>query len=306
MIMSSTYKERETVSVNGIEYLIDRDKRTAWIGKTPIQGSVELTLPESVTIDGIRYTCTDVEWGAFDDEPNLAVLNIPDSYTYIDEYAFRTCKKLHTVNIGSGLKHFHPCSFYGCPLKSVTISAENSFLKMSDDGNLVLSKNGKTLYSVIDKENLDDLTIQEGVKEIYSQALSGCSFRNISFPSTLRKIVSNAINECSNIGHLIIPEGVTEIGHQGLERLENLIVLDLPSTLKHYSFQMLSGDVRLSFLILRSNSIVELETVERFDSFLDTPVGSITLLVPAHLVTAYKEHPQWSRFRTIQAIDQTI
>lgn len=245
-----------------------------------------------------------MEIGAFFEEPNLEILNIPDTYSYIDGDCILGCEKLHTVHIGAGLEHYLYWSFCGCPVKTVTISPDNQYLKVSDDGNLIMSKDGKIVYDIVRGKTNQELIVPEGVEEIHGTAISCSNIGYLHLPSTLKKIGNNGIFQCRNLGHLTIPEGVTEIGLQGLSDLKNLIVLELPSTLKKYSFEMLSGNERLSFLVLFGDRILEIEDCEQLDQFSGTPIEHITLFVPRHLVNDYRNHPQWGRFLAVKAIHQ--
>lgn len=304
--MGKWNEDREKITVDGFEYLIDREDKTAWINDATTGGAVEYTLPESAVIDGERYVCESVEIGAFWKEPNLEILNIPDTYCYIDEDCFRDCEKLHTVHIGAGLEHYLYWSFSGCPLKTVTISSDNRYLKVSDDGNLIMSKDGKIVYDIVRGKTNQELIVPEGVEEIHGTAISCSNIGYLHLPSTLKKIGNNGIFRCRNLGHLTIPEGVTEICLQGLSDLKNLIVLELPSTLKKYSFEMLSGNERLSSLVLFGDRVLEIEDRGQLDQFSGTPIEHITLFVPRHLVNDYRNHPQWGRFLAVKAYVPTV
>jgi len=303
--MSKGYEEREEITVNGIGYLIDRDDRTAWICRADTGDAVEYTLPESVLIDGEVFTCCSVEGNAFRDEQSLEVLNIPDTYDYIDGCWSYGCENLHTVHIGAGLESYNQGTFCNFPIREMTISPDNPYLRMSDDGNLILSRDGKTVYDTLRNDSLKELTVPEGVEEIDGGAVSS-DIGYLHLPSTLKKIGSNGIFECMNLGHLTIPEGVTEIGFQGLAWLDSLITLELPSTLKRYSSEMLSGNNRMASLVILTDRVLDIDISGDYDPFAYTPVERITLHVPRHLVNDYRNHPQWGRFLAVKAYVPTV
>lgn len=297
--MSKTYEEREKITVNGIEYLIDRDDKTAWVNRAATGGAIEYTLPESVVIDGERYICCSVEIGAYWNEPNLEILSIPDTYTYIDADCFKFCEKLYTVHIGAGLERYIYWSFGGSSLRTVTISPDNPYLKVSEDGNLILSKDGKEVYEVVEGRKINELVVPEGVETLSACAISCCSIGHVHLPTSLKTIDVNGIFQCDTLAHLSIPEGVTEIGHQGIAWLENLLSLELPSTLKRYSYGMLALE-HLESLVIHGDRVLEIEDASGYDPFHDIPVDRITLHVPKHLANSYRNHPQWGRFYEIK------
>lgn len=171
------------------------------------------------------------------------------------------CENLHTVHIGAGLERYNQGTFCNFPIREMTISPDNPYLRMSDDGNLILSRDGKTVYDTLRNDSLKELTV---------------------------------------------PEGVEEIGFQGLAWLDSLITLELPSTLKRYSCEMLSGNNRMASLVILADRVLDIDISGDYDPFAYTPVERITLHVPRHLVNDYRNHPQWGRFLAVKAYVPTV
>ena len=108
-----------------------------------------ITIPETVTMNGITYKVTKIENNAFKNNKNITKITIGNNVTIIGKNAFNNCKKLKTLILGKnvttiGDKAFYKCialtkitiptkvnkigkqAFYGCKkLKNITIKTTN-------------------------------------------------------------------------------------------------------------------------------------------------------------------------------------
>lgn len=301
---SNEKKQREKVAVGKYEYLIDRKDKTAWISKASGVTEKVFTLPQKVVINNEEYTCESVEIGAYWAEPVIEELIVLDCYNYIDEDCFKCCENLRRVRIGKGLEWYNKWNFGGCPLEEVTISKDNPYLKVSSDGALVLSKDGKTVFALV-LHNAERIDVPEGVEKIAEAGISCSSaVKTLTLPSTLKEIGPNGIMDMHSIKELIIPEGVEEIKLQGLSCNENLELIDIPSSCHKIGYEAMFYNVSLKKVIFRTKEVMVDEGEEwRFDSLSKIPLKTCILAVPAELVEEYRKHPHWKRFKHIEAIE---
>ena len=198
--MSKAYNERRRVCQGEFEYLVDDDDRTAWIYKGNSGGAKVYTLPETAVIDGVPYTITSVEIGAYGTESDSLIeeLNIPDCYEYLDEESFRA-SPIKVLHIGKGLRHYMFWSLKSAVSDFVVeIDQDNPFIRMSDDGHMVLSKDGKTLIYLL--HDLEEVTVPDGVETICSYAIScNTKLRRVNLPPSLKTIEPNGISENENL-----------------------------------------------------------------------------------------------------------
>lgn len=293
----------EKVAFGEYEYLINRKDKTAWIAKACGIAEKVFTLPEKLVIDDEEYTCESVEIGAYWAEPVIEELIIPDCYNYIDEDCFKFCENLRRVQIGKGLTWYNKWNFGGCPIEEVTILEDNPYLKVSSDGALVLSKDGKTVLALV-LHNAERIDVPEGVEKIEEAGISCSStVKTLTLPSTLKEIGPNGIFQMHSIKELVIPEGVVEIKRQGLFYNERLELIDIPSSCQQIGCETLTYDKSLKKLIFRSNEImVDEGECCRFDSLSKVPLKTCILAVPTELVEKYRKHPYWGRFKHIETI----
>ncbi len=81
--------ERRNYKQGGYEYLLNDEKKTAWIVKAPSIGRCRrFRIPNHVIINGERYEIESVEIGAYKKTKRLKHLVVPDSILFLDEYNF--------------------------------------------------------------------------------------------------------------------------------------------------------------------------------------------------------------------------
>ncbi|MBO4592556.1 MAG: leucine-rich repeat protein, partial [Eubacterium sp.] len=82
----------------------------------------KFTIPKTISVDGIKYTVTAIENGAFKGQKKLKSISIPDSVTKIGDNAFNGCISLHKITISKGVKRIGAKAFYGCKkLKTIVV-----------------------------------------------------------------------------------------------------------------------------------------------------------------------------------------
>lgn len=91
---------------------------------TPATKNGKVTVPDTVTVDGVKYKVTAIKNGAFK-KSKVTEVKLGKNITKIDKNAFSGCTKLKKITIGAGVKTIGDKAFYGCKaLKSVTIPAK--------------------------------------------------------------------------------------------------------------------------------------------------------------------------------------
>ena len=105
----------------GIKYGLNKNDQTAIVsGHTDTLSGV-ITIPATVTKDGVKYTVTSIGDGAFSTCYRLTSVDIPDGVTSIGNTAFSMCYGLTSVDIADGVTTIGENAFYYCTgLTSVT------------------------------------------------------------------------------------------------------------------------------------------------------------------------------------------
>lgn len=229
----------------------------------------DLTIPESVTNNGITYTVTAIGSRAFEDQRGLTSVTFPNTITSIDGMAFADCAGLTAVifpdtntSISIGSQAFFGCnsltsvtfpssittignhSFYGCNNLSY-IAFSNNLISI---GNAAFANCG----------GLTSVTIPSSVSTIGAAAFQGCdmldtfnyyaincTMNDPIFYSTYNQHNPTVINigdsvitipgyflyGCSNISSLSIPISVSRIGSYAFKDCSGLTSITFPSSL---------------------------------------------------------------------------
>ena len=111
-----------------------------------------ITLPATVTHNGVAYSVTSIGEYAFYECSSLTAITIPEGVTSIGEYAFYGCTSLTAINIPEGVTSIEGQTFYECSsLTAITIP--ESVTSIGDD-------------AFFDCSNLTAITIPESVTRI--------------------------------------------------------------------------------------------------------------------------------------------
>lgn len=283
----------------GYKYILNDNNYTAKIVKGHIGRVVTYRIADHVIVDGIRYEIDSIAAGAYNHPRSLKHLIIPDSIVYLDEDTLNFLPNLRSIHIGKGLKYIGHWHFRSCPkLRSIQIDKKNPNMKRYE--NMVISADGRVLMTSL--FNRKHYNIPNGIEEIESVAfMNNTRLNNINFPTSLRKIGECCFSD-TGIVELRLPEGLECCMCQVFMECENLEIIDFPSTFKSFStgWEILSGCKNLKKLILRSDSLIEIDDLMTY--FEDVDIRQCALYVPQHLRGAYLNHPQWGHFNKIVQI----
>jgi hypothetical protein len=178
--------------VNGIYYYIIGDEAiVTYKGTSYYQYNNEysgsVTIPSTVTHNGITYPVTTIGESAFRNCTFLTSVTIPNSVTTIEEEAFYYCSGLMNVNFGN----------------SVSFIGEEAFERCT---------------------SLTHLSFPNSLTYINYGAFHGCTgLRYLTLPNSLKTIMEAAFDQCTGLtGELIIPSSVTHLGEAAFEDCSGL------------------------------------------------------------------------------------
>ena len=160
----------EKVEIDGIWYNLIKKVKTAEViykGNSPDSYSNEysgsITIPATVTHNGVEYNVTSIGGDAFAYCSSLTAITIPEGVTSIGNSAFAYCTNLTDITLP----------------ESVTSIGNSAFRDCS---------------------SLTDITLPEGVTSIGERAFGGCSsLTAIVLPKNVKYIYSEAFAGCSEL-----------------------------------------------------------------------------------------------------------
>ena len=269
----------DSVDIDGIRYDLNTEEKTASVsiancglfsgcpvpGFPSITASISsykgnITLPETVSFDGISYDVTCIGKGAFSMCKELTSISIPNSVTFIEDNAFQGCVNLTSVKIPSSVEVIGSGAFRYCGnLSSIIVSCnpysigENIFyacisinqvvfdteyvtpiLRGNSSSNIevLLTEKVKCIkdYSFYNCSGITSVIIPNSVNSIGKCSFQGCcSLSSIAFPNSINVIGDWAFANCSGLLSLDVPFGVTSIGNGTFSYCSGLESISIPN-----------------------------------------------------------------------------
>ena len=142
----------------------------------------------------------------------LTKLDVPDTVTAIDGYAFRNCTDLQTVKLSKRLTSLGSLSFAKC-VSLAAIEIPKSLKKVSS-----------TESPFEGCANLSDVTFEAGITQIPAYLFRNCTgFTTITLPAGVTSIGSNAFAS-TTLEEITIPATVTTIGYGAFSGITYLTI----------------------------------------------------------------------------------
>lgn len=189
-----------------------------------------VTIPETVSNNGVTYTVTELNEEAFANCKTLAELNLP-----------KTIKK-------SGLKAFYYCG----KLKKVNVTDLAAFLQIeyaAANSNPISSAQSLYLNGTL----VTEINIPEGWTEIKDWAIyNNNSLKKINMPNSVKKIGQYGINNNRNLTSVKLSENLEVIGRNGMTYLP-LLEYVVPNSVKEIGQYGLSYNQKLKKLTFPEN-----------------------------------------------------
>lgn len=111
--------QAKTATVDGINYYLNADAKTAEVTKSTATG--DIVIPEKITVDGVEYSVISIGYEAFKESRALTSVAMP-SVTSIGNNAFSYCSSLTSVTMPS-VTSIDNYAFYSCPITNLYLPA---------------------------------------------------------------------------------------------------------------------------------------------------------------------------------------
>jgi len=155
------------VEKDGLYYDLNNEAKTATVVSGDYSGLESVTIPASITIDGVDY-----------------------KVTAIGDNAFKSCYNIKNVTINAALETIGKCAFYNVWITELVLP---SSLKSIGD------------YAFYWCGNLKSLIVPNGVETIGDYAFYGCQrMAKLELPSTLTSIGEFLTSICPNLSIVIV------------------------------------------------------------------------------------------------------
>ncbi|MBQ3005354.1 MAG: leucine-rich repeat protein, partial [Clostridia bacterium] len=158
---------------------------------------------------------------------------IPDTVRTIGNSAFYYCENLENITFGKGLETIGTDAFGNCnKIVSINYTGNMSDWFFIDFQSYPISiYNNETISFCVKGENVTEVIIPEGVKNIPSFALHNClSLTDLSIPSSVENFGYNAFSGCSNLSKVIMADGLRLIGESAFTNCHSLNAVEIPDS----------------------------------------------------------------------------
>lgn len=166
-LLSTLTASAYDAEIDGIYYKLNNSMNRAIVASGDIKYTGSVTIPATVTYNGITYNVTLIGDNAFDGCDGLTSVIIPNSVTELGYWAFRNCSGLTSVIIPDSVRSIGQGTFQGC-------------------------------------SGMTGVTIGSSVFYIGMYAFQGCSgLKEVIIPNSVTSIINNAFADCSSLTSVI-------------------------------------------------------------------------------------------------------
>lgn len=195
-----------STTVDGVNYSLDTDKKTAEVTWSSNDYSGDIVLPSTITYSSETYTVTTIGADAFGYCSDLTSVVLPETLVEIYSDAFSYSTSLTSIRIPASVTSIASGIFAGCTsLTAIEVDAANPNYASSD--------------GVLYNKNLDELV-----------AFPAGKASQFTIPSTVTAIGASAFKSCTNLTGVTIPEGVDAVGKGAFERCTALTSVVIPNS----------------------------------------------------------------------------
>ena len=274
-------------SVDGVYYnVIDKSGKVVEVTKGDAKYSGSVTIPATVSSDGVTYTVSRVGNQAFDGCDNLESVTLGANIESINSYAFFKCTNLSQINLNDKIVTFGNDAFCGCT--SLTSVVVGSSVDNMDSGVFAGCTNLKTVE------------IHNGASVIGGSAFKGCmKLTTVTIPNSVLTIGGSAFADCVSLTEVKIGDGVQTVPNQAFDGCTRLNTVSLGSSVTlvgSYAFYNCNG--MSSFTVLNP-SVPKVEN----NAFTDY---SAKLYVPSQSTSDYNSHEIWKKFGAVKDYESKV
>lgn len=196
----------------------------------------ELTLP-----DGLES----IGKGVFS-SMGITELVIPESVTFIDDYALRYCTKLESVTLPSHMTEFPDQLLAYCDAlttvelpKGLTSLGYQCFYRSNGLKHITIPAGITAIdeYTFYGCSSLEEITFEGTITSVGNGAFESTALTSFPFTDAITEIGYRAFAKSGLTGELVLPDGLTTIADEAFSECAGITSIDFPSALETIEFK---------------------------------------------------------------------
>ncbi len=228
---------QEDTIINNIKYEIEsvpegQQATNAIVKKAEDNISGNVSILNSVPINGTNYPVTKITEKAFENKANITSITIPNSITSIGKGAFKKCSGLTSITIPNSVTSLGEEVFGECtnltsinlPTSIISIG-KGAFKKCTNLTSITIPNSVTSLGEKVFEEcsSLTSVNLPNSITSLEKETFKKCTnLTNITIPNSVTSFEEKVFSECSSLASITIPESVTSIGKGAFEKCTSL------------------------------------------------------------------------------------
>ena len=256
------------------------------------------TLVAACMTTDIPNSVTTIGESAFEYCYGITSLTIPNSVTSIGSRAFYCCGDLESVTIPESVTSIGSNAFNFCSkLTSIIVEAGNTTFDSRNNCNAIIETESNTLVA-----GCKATIIPNGVTNIGKEAFEYCSgLTSVTIPESVTNICEYAFFGCEDLTSVTIGDGVESIGEFAFYDCPSLTSVNIGCGINSINYEAFGYCRSLTSVTCLAKEVPYVDYVV----FVEVPLNTATLYVPAASLNAYKTAYPWSDFSKILPVEPT-
>ena len=227
----------------GLKYKYNKAGLTAEVSGIEPSHDRILVIPPYIYHRQKKYIVIGIKNNVFENQEDIWSIILPETISYIGDFAFRHCTYLATAEIRENVKYIGHGAFEGCScLKSITIPnsvthiGRNAFCGCYNLVNVILPDHLSDIGESTFREcrSLSSINIPSSVKYIGHRSFEGCnSLKSITIPNSVTYIGCNAFMGCYNLANVTLSENIRDIEDYTFRECDSLSSISIPNSVTH-------------------------------------------------------------------------
>ena len=216
-------------------------------------------------------------------ENGVGTIEFEEDVTTIGYKAFSYCSGLSTINIPNSVTEIESWAFEGSDFNtliipnSVTTIGHNAFDNCTNLTSVTLSNNLTYIDDCVFQDciGLLDITIPSGVTFIGDSTFQYCSsLTSVTIPNSVTRIGGRAFRSCSSLTSIDIPDSVTSIGNSAFEYC-GLTSINIPNGITTINEGVFAGCSSLITVVISNNIIsIGVSAFNNCSGLISVTIGS--------------------------------